>query len=168
MAFYGITTDRPDTKVNRITPRSGALQSGFTAGGRLGFMIGAGTIGLMSGSALAVAIGRLDALIAIVGVTLACVVAAALSGATVSEHAKRNEIASAALAAMHVMALIAWPVALYAAPIYAGYAAYAAIGTLLLMAAGAHLTDGGVTRLSAHSLLLGAALGYQGVLALMG
>lgn len=163
MPFDGVTT----TQADGLSGAARGADGEFHVAGRLGVTIGGAAVGILAGGAAAMALGRVEPLFSLAGVAAVCALAALIAGRSMLECAARRQKNAATLIGLHILALIAWPMLIQAAPNYAMFFSYAALGTLLAVAASLRLSDKAVSRLGTHSLLFGLALGYQSLAAIM-
>lgn len=131
----------------------------FDGHGRLAVLTGAVAAGAMAAVVAAFAIGRLEPMFAMAAVAVICGAAAFVACGTFLESCDQGRPLGMVLIGLHIVSLIVLPIVLQAAPAYTMHAVFASLGTLLLFATLAHLSNGAVARLGAHAglFVLGGA-----------
>lgn len=135
---------------------------------RFAVLTGSGAGGAMAGAAIALAIGRLDPLLAQACLALIFAAAALVACLTLIESFDRGQTLAAVLIGLHIAALVAAPIVLQSAPGLSAHVACAALATLLAFVAFADLSGGAVGRLGVHSGLFAFAAVYAAIYGVMG
>ncbi len=144
--------------------------SDFRRDERLAILLGGAAVGMLTGLTSALALGRVGAWPIVVGVPL-FVFALYLAVATVRDAFDRRAYGCAAAGGLVVASMLAWPVTALFYPMSAimfWTAPFAAVGSMALLASCWSGAQSTVYRTCGQAAVVCSAVGYLGVMQIMG